>query len=203
MDRTRKQDGRTDTRTDTRTDGRTDGRTVRLLYASQSSFGGIQITHISLSLSLSLSLLVDLSMHFDFPERMCMYQSLSLFLSLFTFAKTVWIQIRPDWNSGKNVSSICDGKYAKCRTKADAHDKMGCQYISMRVYIVRSMRGSRGVRTPSPPPPPLKNHKNKEFLSNAGPDPLKFSKLSSQHSTLGHNRHASETPIKGVSLAGH
>ena len=39
MDQTRKRDGRTDTRTDTRTDG----RTVRLLYASQSSFGGIKI----------------------------------------------------------------------------------------------------------------------------------------------------------------
>ena len=34
MDRTRKRDGRTD--------GQTDGRTVRLLYASQSSFGGIK-----------------------------------------------------------------------------------------------------------------------------------------------------------------
>ena len=34
MDRTRKRDGRTD--------GLTDGRTVRLLYASQSSFGGIK-----------------------------------------------------------------------------------------------------------------------------------------------------------------
>ena len=39
MDRTRKRDGRTDGRTD----GLTDGRTVRLLYASQSSFGGIKI----------------------------------------------------------------------------------------------------------------------------------------------------------------
>ena len=29
-------------RTDGRTDGLTDGRTVRLLYASQSSFGGIK-----------------------------------------------------------------------------------------------------------------------------------------------------------------
>ena len=38
MDRTRKRDGRTDGRTD----GLTDGRTVRLLYASQSSFGGIK-----------------------------------------------------------------------------------------------------------------------------------------------------------------
>ena len=36
-----------------------------------------------LSLSLSLSLLVDLSMLFDFPERMCMYQSLSLSLSIY------------------------------------------------------------------------------------------------------------------------
>ena len=38
MDRTRKRDGRTDGLTD----GLTDGRTVRLLYASQSSFGGIK-----------------------------------------------------------------------------------------------------------------------------------------------------------------
>ena len=38
MDRTRKRDGRTDGRTDRLTDG----RTVRLLYASQSSFGGIK-----------------------------------------------------------------------------------------------------------------------------------------------------------------
>ena len=36
-----------------------------------------------LSLSLSISLLVDLSMHFDFPEMMCMYQSLSLSLSIY------------------------------------------------------------------------------------------------------------------------
>ena len=79
--------------------------------------------------------------------------------------------------------------YAKCRTKADAHDKMGFQNA-------RITEGGQGVRTP------LKNHNNIEFLSNTGPDPLKFSKLPSQHSTLGHHRHASETPFKGVSLAG-
>ena len=93
-----------------------------------------------------------------------------------------------------------DRKYAKCRTKADAHDKMGFQYISISVDIVRShariQRGDRGSGHPH-----LKNHKNIEFLSNR-PDPLKFSKLPSQHSTLGHHRHASETPFKGVSLAG-
>ena len=89
----------------------------------------------------------------------------------------------------------------QCRTKADAHDKIGFKYISISVYIVRShariqREGAEG------PDPSLKNHKNIEFLSNTGPDPLKFLKLPSQHSTLGHRRHASETPFKGVSLAG-
>ena len=93
-----------------------------------------------------------------------------------------------------------DRKYAKCRTKADAHDKMGFQYISISVDIVRShARIQRGDRVSGHPH--LKNHKNIEFLSNR-PDPLKFSKLPSQHSTLGHHRHARETPFKGVSLAG-
>ena len=44
MDQTRKRDGPTDTQTDTRMDWRTDGWTVRLLHASQSSFGGIKKT---------------------------------------------------------------------------------------------------------------------------------------------------------------
>ena len=60
----------------------------------------------------------------------------------------------------------------QCRTKADVHDKMGFQYISMRVYIVlshaRIKRGDRGSG------PPMKNYKNIEFLRNTGPDPLKF-----------------------------
>ena len=33
--------------------------------------------------------------------------------------------------------------------------------------------------------PPLKNHKNIGFLCNTGPDPLKITKLLSQHSMLG------------------
>ena len=65
------------------------------------------------------------------------------------------------------------------------------------------MRGSRGgegqgVRTP----PPLKNHKDIGFPSNIDLDPLKITKLPSQHSMLGHHLHASETPFNGVSLAG-
>ena len=58
------------------------------------------------------------------------------------------------------------------------------------VYIVRShariQRGDRGSRP----------------LSNTRSNPLKFSEQPSQHSPLGHHRHASETPLKGVSLAG-
>ena len=46
------------------------------------------------------------------------------------------------------------------------------------------------------PDPPLKNHKNIGFPSNIGPDPLKITKLPSQHSMLGQHRHASETPFK-------
>ena len=42
----------------------------------------------------------------------------------------------------------CDRKYAKCSTKANAYDKVGFQYISISVYIVRShariQRGDRG-----------------------------------------------------------
>ena len=69
-------------------------------------------------------------------------------------------------------------KYAKCRTKADANDKMGFQYISISVDIRSGpMRGSRGGdRGSGPPPPPPENHKNIEFLSYTGPDRLKFSK---------------------------
>ena len=81
-------------------------------------------THTHTHLSLSLSLLADPPMHFDFPERMCMHQSLSLSLSLFTFAKTVWIQIRPERNSGKNVSPKNWCMLLRVR-KADANDKMG------------------------------------------------------------------------------
>ena len=50
--------------------------------------------------------------------------------------------------------------------------------------------GGTGVQTTP------KNPKYIGFLSNTGPDPLKITKLPSQHSTLGNYRHASETPFK-------
>ena len=99
-----------------------------------------------------LSLLVDLSMNFDFPEMMCMYQSLSLSLSIY-ICKNVLDpgQTRMEFKKECFINlkiCACDRKYAKCRTKADAHDKMDFQYISISVYIVRShariQRGDRG-----------------------------------------------------------
>ena len=103
-----------------------------------------------------------------------MYQSLSLSLSIYICKNG----LDPDQTpmEFKNECFVnlkicaCDRKYAKCCTKADAHDKMGFQYISISVYIVRShARIQRGDRWSGPP---LKNHKNIEFLSNTGPDPL-------------------------------
>ena len=54
----------------------------------------------------------------------------------------------------------------------------------------------RGGGAGGPDPPPMKNHKNIWFLINCGPDPLKITKLPSQHSMLGHHQHASETPFR-------
>ena len=73
-----------------------------------------------------------------------------------------------------------------------------------RAYLVKigigdipSADPEGGTGGPDPPPPPsLKNHTNKGFLSNTGPDPLKITKLSSQHSVLGLYQQASKMPFK-------
>ena len=62
----------------------------------------------------------------------------------------------------------------------------------MSNYSESNERIQRGAGDPDP----LKYHKNIGFLSNTGPDPLKITKLSSQHSILGHHRPASETSLK-------
>ena len=59
-------------------------------------------------------------------------------------------------------------------------------------HVICGSIGGQGVRTP----PPLENYKMIGFLSNTGPDPLKITKLPSQHSMLGQHRPASETPFK-------
>ena len=63
--------------------------------------------------------------------------------------------------------------------------------LACTIYSCHHMCGSRGgtgVRVP------LKNHKLIGFPSNTGPDPLKTSKLPSQHSTVGH-WHFAGSPI--------
>ena len=65
------------------------------------------------------------------------------------------------------------------------------------------MRGSRGGNGgPDPHPPSLKILKNIWFLSITCPDPLKITKLPSQHSTLGHHRHGSLMPFRWSAFSG-
>ena len=54
----------------------------------------------------------------------------------------------------------------------------------------RIQRGDRGSG------PPMKNHKNIGFPSILDPDPLKITKLPSQHSSVCHYRHACKTPFQ-------
>ena len=56
--------------------------------------------------------------------------------------------------------------------------------------------GSRIQRGGTGSPGPLKNHESIGCLSNTDPDSLKITRLPSQHSMLGHHRHASKTPFK-------
>ena len=60
-----------------------------------------------------------------------------------------------------------------------------CDCNSFGLVHARIQRGQG-----SGPPPPPKNHKNIGFLSNTGQDPLIITKPTSQHSMLGHQRHA-------------
>ena len=66
----------------------------------------------------------------------------------------------------------------------------------MHVISPWADREGAGVRTT------LKNKNNIGFLSNTGPDPLKITKLSSQHSMLDHHRQASETTFEWRSAGG-
>ena len=53
----------------------------------------------------------------------------------------------------------------------------------------RGGAGSEGLDLPE-------KSQNIGFPSNIDPDPLKITKLPSQHSMVGHYRHASETPFQ-------
>ena len=101
--------------------------------------------------------------------------SLSLSLSIYICKKGLDPdQTRMDFRKECFVNlkiCACDRKYTKCCTNADAHDVYLNKYIHCRVPCT-DPEGGQGVRTPT-----LKKHKNVEFLSITGPDPLKFSKI--------------------------
>ena len=62
-------------------------------------------------------------------------------------------------------------------------------YFAYRVLHGRIQRWVQGVRTPW-------KIKNIGFPSNSDPNPLKITRLASQHSMVGHYRHASGRPFQ-------
>ena len=84
-----------------------------------------------------------------------MYQSLSLSLSIYVCKNVLDPdQTRMEFKKECFINlkiCACDRKYAKCRTKADAHDKMDFQYINKCIHCpvpCADPEGGQGVRTP-------------------------------------------------------
>ena len=73
-------------------------------------------------------------------------------------------------------------------------------FIEPKMTLFFSMHGSRGVDRVSRPP--LKDHKNKRFLSNIGPGPLKITKLPSQIQCWGIIGTPAKRHLNGISMAG-
>ena len=87
-----------------------------------------------------------------------MYQSLSLSLSIYICENGLDPdQTRMEFKTECFVNlkmCACDRKYAKRRTKADVHDKMGFQYISISIHCPVPCADPEGDRGSGPPPPP-------------------------------------------------
>ena len=121
--------------------------------------------HRAVSLSLSLSL------------------SLSTFTTCYQSLQTVWVLkiVRRAW-SGANMHTKSNNLVRLC-VRWKEHFR---QVPSFRCMPWADPEGGGtgggGVRTP------LKNHKKYRVSSNIDPDPLKITKLPSQHSMMGHYR---------------
>ena len=77
-------------------------------------------------------------------------------------------------------------------THADVYRRARGLTFAVGFSACADPEGGGGAVGPDPP----ENYKNIGFLDNNGPDPLKITKLPIQHSMLGHQRPASETPFK-------
>ena len=117
-------------------------------------------------------------------QSLSLYLSLSLSLSLSAF--TTCYQslqtkiVRRAWSGAtKHTKS-----YNIVRWSRNISDK----YLLSDACHGRIQRGTGG-------PDPPENHRNIGFPSNIDPDPLKITKLPSQHSMVGH-WHASKTPFQ-------
>ena len=107
----------------------------------------------------------------------------------YTYNDTALCKVSLVWKLVKKLSLWVLGM-AVCASPFFMRAVLYCPHLHDPCPYICESRGGQEVRTP----PPLKNHKNIGFFSNTDPDSLKITKLSGQHSMLGHHRHASETP---------
>ena len=80
--------------------------------------------------------------------------------------------------------SSCEAEYVALAAAAVQEGLYLQQWLEGVECIVEHGRIQRGAWGPDPPPSPVKSQ-NIGFLSSTGLDPLKITKLPSQHSILG------------------
>ena len=127
-----------------------------------------------------------------------MHVPVSLSFSLYLYLQK-WFGSRSDPNGiQERMFRQFKIESTQCHTKADAHDKMGFQYISMRVYIVRShARIQRGDRGPDPPEKLQKYRISSQYWT--GSPEIYYQASIQRWAIIGT---PSKTAFKGVSLAG-
>ena len=86
----------------------------------------------------------------------------------------------------------CDGK----EDNDQGQDGESLKIENRKQYNVNACADPEGEGGTGDTDPPGKLKKNIGFFSNTCPDPLKITKLPSQHSMLGNHRPARETPFK-------
>ena len=123
--------------------------------------------------------LIDWPKHCD-KRFLCKHRAVSLSLSLLLRPAIIWMQkiVRRAWSGAKKHTKSYNLVRLCVRWSRYILDK---NLLSDACHgRIQRGGGDRGSG------PPLKNHKNIGFPSNIDPDPLKITKLPSQHSMVGH-----------------
>ena len=119
---------------------------------------------------------------------LCKHRAVSLSLSLSLYFYDLLSKFANSLNPEDRPTCLIRGKKHTKSYNLVWLCVLWSRYISDKYLLsdachVRIQRGGGGDRGSGPP---LKNHKNIGFPSNIYPDPLKITKLPSQHSMVGH-----------------